>query len=85
MPTRLPKGIEYGALVLALTAGCVNVVGLLGVSHQSISHLSGSATLAGVAVADGHALTLLHLIGVLISFLLGAGLCGALWPACPLL
>ena len=84
MAARLPKGLEYGAFVLALTAGCVNVVGLLGVKHQSISHLSGSATLAGVAATGGNGLELMHLGGVLLSFLLGAGLCGVLWPKQPL-
>ena len=39
--SRLPKWVEYGAFILALVAGFVNAVGLLGFQHQSISHLSG--------------------------------------------
>ncbi|MCA2454073.1 DUF1275 domain-containing protein, partial [Vibrio alginolyticus] len=30
MISRLPRWVEYGAFLLALLAGCVNAVGLLG-------------------------------------------------------
>lgn len=75
MSSRLPRWIEYGAFILALGAGCINVIGLLGVEHQSISHLSGTATLVGGAVINNHS-ELLHLILILLSFLLGAAVSG---------
>ncbi|MBZ9558301.1 MULTISPECIES: YoaK family protein [Modicisalibacter] len=78
MITRLPRWVEYGALVLALTAGCINAVGLLGFTHQAVSHLSGTATLLGAGAIHGPLGDTLHLAGVLLSFLLGAALSGAL-------
>ncbi|MBZ9540038.1 MULTISPECIES: YoaK family protein [Modicisalibacter] len=78
MITRLPRWVEYGAFVLALTAGCINAVGLLGFAHQAISHLSGTATLLGTGLMRGVFGESLHLAGILVSFLLGAALSGAL-------
>lgn len=78
MISRLPKWVEYGAFVLAIIAGYVNAVGLLGFQHQSISHLSGTATLFGTHMISSDSGTLLHLFGVLISFLLGAMISGIL-------
>lgn len=75
---RLPKWVEYGAFILAFVAGTVNAIGLLGFSHQSISHLSGTATLVGVGLVDATVIGVLHLVGVLLAFLLGASLSGYL-------
>lgn len=52
MITKLPKWVEYGAFVLALSAGIVNGIGLLGFEHQAISHLSGTATLIGTDLVN---------------------------------
>ena len=78
MISRLPKWVEYGAFILALVAGCVNAIGLLGFEHQSVSHLSGTATLVGTQILNSSPKVLLHLVGILISFMLGATLSGAL-------
>lgn len=76
--SKLPKWIEYGAFVLALVAGCINAIGLLGFEHQSVSHLSGTATLLGTSVLESPAIISLQLAGVLFSFFLGASLSGYL-------
>ncbi|MED5493455.1 MAG: DUF1275 family protein [Pseudomonadota bacterium] len=47
MISRLPSWVEAGAFSLALMAGVVNAVGLLGFSHQAVSHLTGTSTLLG--------------------------------------
>ncbi|MCB5161819.1 YoaK family protein [Marinomonas algarum] len=78
MITRLPKWIEYGAFVMALVAGSVNAVALLGFQHQAVSHLSGTATLLGRALLTPDPATLLYLIGMLLSFTVGAAISGAL-------
>jgi len=78
MISRLPKWVEYGAFVLALIAGYVNAIGLLGFQHQSISHLSGTATLLGTQLTLSDSGNLIHLLGVLFSFLLGAMVSGIL-------
>lgn len=78
MISKLPKWVEYGALILALVAGYVNAVGLLGFEHQSVSHLSGTATQLGASFLNPSTQHVLHLAGILLSFLLGAVLSGFL-------
>lgn len=78
MISKLPKWVEFGAFVLALIAGCVNAIGLLGFEHQAISHLSGTATLLGVGIFSDAASKSIHLIGVLVSFFVGASIAGFL-------
>ncbi|WP_076539965.1 YoaK family protein [Shewanella sp. UCD-KL21] len=76
MISKLPRWVEYGAFVLALVAGFINSVGFLGFSHQSISHLSGIATMIGTSIADASFISTLHLLGVILSFLAGSTLSG---------
>ncbi|KXI28105.1 YoaK family protein [Paraglaciecola hydrolytica] len=78
MIKRLPRWVEFGAFILAFSAGCINAIGLSGLTHQAISHLSGTATLAGSALANIDYATLFHLLVILLSFLLGAALSGLL-------
>lgn len=78
MIAKLPPWVEYGALTLALVAGCINAVGLLGVEHQSISHLSGTATLVGTGLGRVPLAQTLHLLAILFSFFAGAVLSGLL-------
>lgn len=80
MVNRLPRWVEYGAFTLALLAGLINAVGLLGLQHQAISHISGTATLFGsqLFTAPPRALDLL---GILLSFLVGAAISGYFLPS----
>nr|WP_255555619.1 YoaK family protein [Enterovibrio paralichthyis] len=72
----MPKWVEYGAFVLALSAGIVNGIGLLGFEHQAISHLSGTATLIGTDLVNEQSVKLIHLSMILIGFFAGATLSG---------
>jgi uncharacterized membrane protein YoaK (UPF0700 family) len=74
--SKLPRWVEYGAFILAFVAGLVNSIGLLGFKHQSISHLSGTATLLGTRVIDSSFSDVLHLALILLSFLLGSAISG---------
>jgi uncharacterized membrane protein YoaK (UPF0700 family) len=74
--SKLPRWVEYGSFLLALVAGMVNSIGLLGFKHQSISHLSGTATLFGTGLINSTFSDTLHLATILLSFLLGAAISG---------
>lgn len=78
MISRLPSWVETGAFVLAFIAGYVNVIGFLSFEHQSVSHVSGTATLLGVSLLSGSFTQLMHLVGVLVAFFLGAATAGVL-------
>ncbi|MCZ2722310.1 YoaK family protein [Marinomonas sp. 15G1-11] len=76
MISKLPRWVEYGSFLLALVAGLVNSIGLLGFKHQSISHLSGTATLLGTGIINSTLTDTLHLAAILMSFLVGASVSG---------
>ncbi|GAB2647033.1 YoaK family protein [Vibrio panuliri] len=76
MISRLPRWVEYGAFLLALLAGIVNAIGLLGFQHQAVSHISGTVTLLGTSIESLDGMTS-HLLMILVSFLIGAALAGA--------
>ncbi|MDY6829452.1 MAG: YoaK family protein [Pseudomonadota bacterium] len=78
MISKLPRWVEYGAFVLAFTAGFINSVGLLGFEHQAVSHVSGTATLFGTSLLNNSYAKTLHLAGVLFSFFFGASISGCL-------
>jgi uncharacterized membrane protein YoaK (UPF0700 family) len=80
MISKLPRWVEYGAFILSFVAGTVNAVGFLGVKHQALSHLSGTATLVGTGIVTSSGNDIFHLVGILLSFLLGASLSGFLLP-----
>ena len=62
--------------MLAFLAGSVNAIGLLGFSHQAVSHLSGTLSLFAVELAAADFSRAIQLFFVLISFLVGATLSG---------
>lgn len=67
--------MEYGAFLLALLAGCVNAVGLLGFQHQAITHISGTVTQLGNSLLTGIDSSI-HLLFIIFSFLIGAAFSG---------
>lgn len=78
MISQLPRWVEVGAFVLALVAGFINAIGLLSFEHQSVSHLSGTATLLGTSLLNVPLYNVTHLLGILLSFLFGSTLAGFL-------
>ncbi|MEO6698436.1 MAG: YoaK family protein [Paraperlucidibaca sp.] len=74
---RLPRWIEYGAFTLALLAGIVNAVGVMGVAPHALSHLSGTATWLGASVWQSGS-AVLHLSCVMLSFVGGSALSGVM-------
>lgn len=76
MGLHLPRWVWIGAVLLACVAGMVNVIGYLGFEHQAVSHLTGTTSLLGAALAQGDLRAVTHLWGMLIAFCLGAMLSG---------
>jgi uncharacterized membrane protein YoaK (UPF0700 family) len=74
--SKLPRWVEYGSFVLALVAGLINSIGLLGFKHQAVSHLSGTATLLGSGIITSSFADVLHLACVMLSFVIGSVISG---------
>jgi len=72
----LPRWVWVGAVTLACIAGMVNVIGYLGFEHQAVSHLTGTTSLLGAALAEGDWRAVRHLWAILIAFSLGAMVSG---------
>ena len=76
MISKLPKWVWTGASLLAFFAGMINAVGFLSFQHQGITHLTGTTTLVGIAIADQDLTRSLYLLAVIVAFLAGATLSG---------
>jgi uncharacterized membrane protein YoaK (UPF0700 family) len=74
MISKLPVWMWVGAWVLASIAGMANVVGLLGIQHEAVSHMTGTVSRLGVSMADGDGRMVLHLLAVIGSFVAGASI-----------
>jgi uncharacterized membrane protein YoaK (UPF0700 family) len=76
MLRQLPRWAWVGGGLLAFIAGSINAVGYLCFRHQPITHLTGTSTELGIAVANLDAGEILHWGFAIGSFLLGAVLSG---------
>jgi uncharacterized membrane protein YoaK (UPF0700 family) len=76
MISKLPRWFWCGTWVLAFIAGMINVIGWLGFSHQTVSHLTGNTSMLAAAVAIGNFSAASHFGIVIGSFLLGTVLSG---------
>ena len=76
MGVQLPRWVWVGAGLLACVAGMVNVVGYLSFEQQAVTHLTGTTTLLGEAVAKRDQLAISRLTGVALAFMAGAALSG---------
>jgi uncharacterized membrane protein YoaK (UPF0700 family) len=76
MINRLPHWVLFGGIALAFVGGMVNAGGYLSFNHQAVTHMTGTTTLLGIAVASADADALLKFGSVALAFLLGATLGG---------
>lgn len=74
----VPTWILVGGTLLAACAGCINAAGLIGLHHQALSHMSGTAAIFGAELARGQREAVLHALWVLSFFFLGCVLSGVL-------
>jgi uncharacterized membrane protein YoaK (UPF0700 family) len=65
-----------GGFSLTLIGGCINAIGLLGVYHQAVSHMSGTITMLGLDFANHDRIVILHTLCVVASFFFGALMSG---------
>lgn len=72
MISKLPNWIWFGGGCLALIAGAVNAIGLLGFQHQAVSHMTGIVSLMGVSLSQQAWGKALHGSLTLIAFFSGA-------------
>lgn len=73
---QLPRWAWFGTGVLAFIAGLVNAVGYLGFRHESISNMTGNASLFGIALGRGNGGEALHWAFAIAAFVLGTMLSG---------
>lgn len=73
--SRISPLVAVGGMLLSGVAGYVNSVSLA-FFHIPVSHMSGAATHAGADLAAGDLHAVLFALGIMGSFLLGAGLSG---------
>jgi uncharacterized membrane protein YoaK (UPF0700 family) len=62
--------------MLAVNAGIINVLGLITVLHQSISHMTGNASLFAEALVQQQYSHVLYLLLIMISYVLGSSYSG---------
>lgn len=78
MISKLPRWVWTGAWALAFIAGMINVVGFLGFERQAVTHLTGTTSMLGAAIADLDGGMALHMLAILTSFVAGTALSGFL-------
>ncbi|MFC5741138.1 YoaK family protein [Dyella tabacisoli] len=76
MLRQLPRWAWFGGGLLAFIAGMINAVGFMGFRHQAITHLTGTTTLLGTALAEANVGEALHWVLAIVSFVGGAVLSG---------
>ncbi len=74
--SKLPRWVWTGAWLLALIAGCVNVVGLLGFQQQAVTHLTGNTSLLGAALAAGDLAAARQFAALIVAFVAGCAISG---------
>lgn len=74
----IPVWILLGGALLAACAGGVNAAGLIGLHHQALSHMSGTAAILGAEVARAQYGAAVHALLILTCFFLGCVLSGVI-------
>lgn len=68
----LPNWIQFGAFSLAVNAGMINVLGLLTLLHQSVSHMTGNISILAMDIINGDIDHILFLTCLIICYVLGS-------------
>lgn len=68
----LPLWIQFGVFFLAVNAGMINVLGLVTVLHQSVSHMTGNVSMFAMALLHWRLDMLIYLGLVILSYVAGS-------------
>ncbi len=69
---RLPLWIQVGTFMLAVNTGMINVLGLLTVLHQSVSHMTGNVSLLAQALLHFDIAQIIYLFCVVVCYVIGS-------------
>lgn len=72
----LPFWVQLGAFLLAVNAGVVNVLGLITLLHQSVSHMTGNASMLAIHLIHAEYSTAIFIVLVICSYVLGSSYSG---------
>ena len=65
---RLPNWFQLGAFLLAFNAGMINVLGLITLLHQSISHMTGNVSMLAMSLVEWQPEHIIFLLLVIVAF-----------------
>lgn len=68
----LPFWVQLGAFLLAVNAGIINVLGLITVLHQSVSHMTGNVSMLAMALVQWHPEQVLYLVLITVCYVIGS-------------
>ncbi|AUX87411.1 MULTISPECIES: YoaK family protein [Acinetobacter] len=68
----LPLWMQFGAFFLATNAGMINVLGLVTVLHQSVSHMTGNVSMLSMAIVHWEPASILYLLLVILCYVAGS-------------
>jgi len=68
----LPLWIQLGAFFLAVNAGMINVLGLVTVLHQSVSHMTGNVSVLAMSLVHWKPESILYLLLVTVCYVIGS-------------
>lgn len=68
----LPLWVQLGAFFLAVNAGMINVLGLVTVLHQSVSHMTGNVSMLAMALLKWQPEHILYLCLVILCYVTGS-------------
>lgn len=72
----LPLWVQLSTFFLALNAGMINVLGLLTVLHQSVSHMTGNISMLAMAIHASDVNAIIYLILVVVCYVIGSSYSG---------
>lgn len=69
---RLPNWFQLGVFLLAFNAGMINVLGLITLLHQSISHMTGNVSMLAMSLVEWQPEHIIFLLLVIICYVCGS-------------